>query len=185
MALACGFAASTSLSAAASGAASSSGITPVTQASTSTRGVTAHSINVEFPVANLQALSGQFGFAGDVEYSEQVKAIDLFVQHVNATGGINGRTINPMISNFNPTNESEMRALCTDWTQGSPPVFAVLDGLGTWSGDESALHHPAGPHPVPRAVDDGVELDHGGFALPVVDRARRRRHRAGDRDLGP
>ena len=117
------------------GAATSSAINPVTQASTSARGVTAHVINVEFPVANLTALSGQFGFAGDVEYSEQVKAIDLFVNHINAAGGINGRTINPIITNFNPTNESEMHALCTDWTQGSPPVFAVLDGLGTWSGD--------------------------------------------------
>ena len=48
-----------------------------------------------------------------MEYSEQVKAIDLFVQHINATGGINGRTINPMISNFDPTNESEMRAQST------------------------------------------------------------------------
>ena len=117
------------------GAATSSAINPVTQASTSARGVSAHVINVEFPVANLTALSGQFGFAGDVEYSEQVKAIDLFVNHINATGGINGRKINPIITNFNPTNDSELRALCTDWTQGSPPVFAVLDGLGTWSGD--------------------------------------------------
>ena len=79
--------------------------------------------------------SGQFGFAADAEYGEQVKAIDLFVNHINAAGGINGRTINPIITNFDPTNESELRALCTDWTQGSPPVFAVLDGLGTWSGD--------------------------------------------------
>ena len=117
------------------GAATASTPNPVTEASTSARGVTARGINVEFPVANLTALSGQFGFAGDVEYSEQVKAIDLFVNHINATGGINGRTINPIITNFNPTNDSEMHALCTDWTQGSPPVFAVLDGLGTWSGD--------------------------------------------------
>ena len=116
-------------------AATASTPNPVTEASTSARGVTARGINVEFPVANLTALSGQFGFAGDVEYSEQVKAIDLFVNHINATGGINGRTINPIITNFNPTNDSEMHALCTDWTQGSPPVFAVLDGLGTWSGD--------------------------------------------------
>jgi len=116
-------------------AATSSEITPVTQASTSARGVTAHAINVEFPVANLSALSGQFGFATDAEYGEQVKAIDLFVNHINSTGGINGRTINPIITSFDPTNESELHALCTDWTQGSPPVFAVLDGLGTWSGD--------------------------------------------------
>ncbi len=45
--LACGFAASTAISAAAS-----SGVTPVTQASTSARGVTAHSVNVEFPVVH-------------------------------------------------------------------------------------------------------------------------------------
>ena len=119
----------------AGGAAAPSGITPVSQASTSTRGVTAHSINVAFPVANLSALSGQLGFAGDVEYSEQVKAIDLFVHQVNATGGINGRMINPLITSFDPTNDAALHALCTDWTQGSPPVFAVLDGVGTWSGD--------------------------------------------------
>ena len=27
-----------------------------------------------------------------------------------------------------------MQALCEDWTQGSPAVFAVLDGLGTLTG---------------------------------------------------
>ncbi len=112
-----------------------SGITTVSGASTSARGVTAHAINGEFPVANLRALSGQLGFAGDVEYSEQVKAIQLFVHHVNATGGINGRMINPLITNFDPTNDAALHALCTQWTQGSPPVFAVLDGVGTWSGD--------------------------------------------------
>ncbi len=110
-------------------------ITPVSEASTSSRGVTAHSINVEFPVANLQSLSSQLGFAGDTEYTEQVKAIDLFVHHVNATGGINGRMINPMITTFDPTNDAQLEARCTDWTQGSPPVFAVLDGVGTWTGD--------------------------------------------------
>ena len=28
-----------------------------------------------------------------------------------------------------------MRALCKDWTEGSPAAFAVLDGVGDWSGD--------------------------------------------------
>jgi len=28
-----------------------------------------------------------------------------------------------------------MRALCKDWTQGSPAIFAVLDGVGTYTGD--------------------------------------------------
>ncbi len=109
--------------------------TPVTQASTSTRGVTSTRINVVFPVVNLQALSSEIGFAGDVEYTEQAKAIKLFVGEINQSGGINGRKINPIISYFDPTNESNMRALCKDWTEGSTAAFAVLDGVGDWSGD--------------------------------------------------
>ncbi len=109
--------------------------TPVTGASTSARGVTSTRINVVFPVVNLQALSSEIGFAGDVEYTEQAKAIKLFVGQINQSGGINGRKINPIISYFDPTNESNMRALCKDWTEGSPAAFAVLDGVGDWSGD--------------------------------------------------
>jgi Periplasmic binding protein len=110
-------------------------ITPVDRASTSSRGVTARRINVVFPVVNLQALSTELGFAGDVEYTEQGKAIDLFVKQINDSGGINGRKINPIISFFDPTSESNMRALCKDWTEGSPAAFAVLDGVGAFSGD--------------------------------------------------
>ena len=117
----------------ASGAAT--GPTPVGRASTSSRGVTDTSINVVFPVVNLEALSSVYGFAGDVEYTEQVKAIKLFVGQINAAGGIFGRRINAIISYFNPASESAMRALCQDWTQGSPAAFAVLDGVGDWTGD--------------------------------------------------
>jgi substrate-binding family protein len=109
--------------------------TPVTRASTSARGVTNTTINVVFPVVNLQALSAELGFAGDVEYTEQGKAISLFVDQINDSGGINGRRINPIINFFDPTSESNMRALCKDWTLGSPAAFAVLDGVGDWSGD--------------------------------------------------
>ncbi|HEV2310307.1 MAG TPA: ABC transporter substrate-binding protein, partial [Acidimicrobiia bacterium] len=111
------------------------GGTPVDQASTSDRGVTPKTINVAFPVANLSGLSSQLGFAGDVEFSEQVKAIKFFVGDINSHGGINGRKINPIITNFDPTNESGMRALCKDWTEGSPAAFAVLDGAEDWTGD--------------------------------------------------
>src|ERR1700722_7266025 len=48
-------------------------VTPV-HASTSTAGVTAHGIRVVFPVSNLSSLAASFGFAGDIEYSEQTKA---------------------------------------------------------------------------------------------------------------
>ena len=107
----------------------------VDQASTSSRGVTSNSINIVFPISNLTSLASNFGFAGDAEFNVQPAAIHTFVNAINNAGGINGRKINAMVVNFDPTNESQMRALCRQWTQGSPPVFAVVDGLGSWTGD--------------------------------------------------
>lgn len=107
---------------------------PVSQASTSARGVTGSTINVVFPVANLDALASTYGFAGDYEYNEQAKAIHLFVDQINGEGGINGRTINPIITNYDPANNAQLQKLCVDWTQGNPAVFAVLDGVGTYTG---------------------------------------------------
>ena len=105
------------------------------QASTSDAGVTGTSIRVVFPVSNLSSLASSFGFAGDIEYSEQDKAIRLFVKLINDSGGIHGRKIDADIVNFDPTSETGMRALCKQWTEGSDPAFAVLDGIGTWTGD--------------------------------------------------
>ncbi len=119
-----------------SGATPAGGPSPVSSASTSSRGVTKTTINVVFPVVALNSLAGQEGFAADAEFGEQTKAIDLFVNHINDNGGINGRKINPIISSFDPTNETDMRALCKDWTEGSPEAFAVLDGIGDWTGDD-------------------------------------------------
>jgi hypothetical protein len=116
--------------------ASAVGPTPVSEASTSSRGVSKGSVNVVFPVVSLNSLAGKEGFAADAEFGEQVKAIKLFVNQINNTGGINGRKIDPIIPSFDPTNESQMRSLCKNWTEGSPPVFAVLDGLGDWTGDD-------------------------------------------------
>jgi len=112
-----------------------SNVTPPDEASTSSAGVTAHTINVVFPVSNLSSLAANFGFAGDVEYDEQTKAINLFVNTINDAGGINGRKIHAEIVDFDPTSEVGMRALCKQWTEGGASVFAVLDGLGTWTGD--------------------------------------------------
>jgi len=120
------------------GAATPSGAsspTPVTQASTSALGVTATTINVVFPVVSFSSIEGEFEIVSDAEYGEQIKAIHLFVNQINTAGGINGRKIDPLIEYFDPTNEAEQRSLCKQWTEGSPPVFAVLDGLGAWAED--------------------------------------------------
>ena len=122
------------LSALAAPAGAATAPTPVTQASTSTRGVSASTINVVFPLISFSSIEGEFEIESDAEYGEQTKAIHLFVNQINDAGGINGRKINPMIVSFDPTNPNEQQALCKQWTQGSPPVFAVVDGLGTWEG---------------------------------------------------
>jgi hypothetical protein len=109
--------------------------TPVNQASTSSRGVSTNAIRVVFPIISFTSIEGEFEIESDAEYGEQVKAIHLFVNQINDAGGIHGRKIIPMIMSFDPTNADEERSLCKQWTEGSPPVFAVLDGLGTWEGD--------------------------------------------------
>ncbi len=118
-----------------SAGATGASLSPVSSASTSSRGVTKNSIAVVFPVVALNSLAGREGFAEDAEYGEQTKAIQLFVRTINDGGGIRGRKIVPIISSYDPTNETQMRSLCKTWTQGSPAVFAVLDGLGAWTGD--------------------------------------------------
>jgi hypothetical protein len=116
------------------GTVAAGGASSVSHASTSARGVTAKAVNVAFPVVSLTSLAGKLGFAEDLEYGEQTKAIHFFVDQVNRSGGINGRKINPIITFFDPTNDAQMHADCVNWTQGSPAVFAVVDGVGTWNG---------------------------------------------------
>ena len=127
---------------------SGSGPTSVGRASTSSRGVTEHAINVVFPVVSLNSLAGKEGFAQDAEFGEQTKAILLFVRQINRSGGINGRRINPIITSFDPTSETAMRALCKTWTEGSPAAFAVLDGVGDWTGDNELCVTQEGQTPM-------------------------------------
>jgi Periplasmic binding protein len=108
------------------------GYTPVTQASTSTRGIVGNEINVIFPIVALNTLAGQEDLSSSKEFGDQDQAIDLYVGLINNSGGIDGRKINPIIVTYDPTNEVEMRALCKQWTEGTPAAFAVLDGIGAW-----------------------------------------------------
>ena len=127
---------------------STGNFTPVSQASTSNRGVSKTEINVVFPVVAVNSQAGRFGFAQDKEYNEQIPAINLYVNQVNNAGGINGRKINPMIVQFDPSNTASTQALCRQWTEGSPPVFAVVDGIGTWQGDDQLCVTQQGQTPL-------------------------------------
>lgn len=130
------------------GAASGGLAASLARASTSSRGINGNTINVGFPVVSLNSLAGKEGFASDVEFGEQVKAIHFFVNQINKSGGINGRKINPIISFFDPLSEVSQRALCKQWTEGSPPVFAVLDGVGTWRQDNQLCITQEGQTPL-------------------------------------
>ena len=110
--------------------------TPVTDASTTTRGIVNNEINVIFPVVSLSSLAGEQGLATDIENGQQVQAINLYVNDINKNGGINGKKINAIIVPFDPSNEAEMRGLCKQWTGGSPAAFAVLDGVGAWEEED-------------------------------------------------
>src|SRR5262249_5568284 len=84
----------------------SSTVWPVSQASTSARGVAPDSVTVVFPIVNLTALSAQQGFGGDIEFTQMTDAINTYVNDVNAHGGVAGRRIKPMIVSYDPTNQA-------------------------------------------------------------------------------
>ena len=121
---------------------------PVSSASTSDRGVSKSAINVVFPVVAVNSLAGKEGFASDKEFNEQVAAIHLYVNQVNNGGGINGRKINPMIAQFDPLSDANMQALCRQWTEGTPAAFAVVDGIGTWTGSNQLCVAQQGQTPL-------------------------------------
>ena len=99
------------------------------------RGDRRNRINVVFPVVSLNSLAGQEGFAADPEYGEQTKAIDFYVSQVNHDGGINGRSINPIVVCLRPDERDVDASVVQDVDRGSPAAFAVIDGIGAWTGD--------------------------------------------------
>ncbi len=115
-------------------AATAGGSHSFSSVSTTTRGIVGDKINVVFPVITLTSVVAKLSGETTYEFKEQEKAIKFFVHQVNQQGGIHGKKINPIIATFTPEKTAEMRSLCKDWTEGSPAAFAVVDGIGAWSG---------------------------------------------------
>ncbi len=100
----------------------------------SNAGVGSDVVRVAFPVANLDALASNLGFAGDIEYSEQAKAIHLFVDQINDDGGIGGRRSIPSSSTSIPRTRRTCGLCANSGPRAAAPLL-VLDGVGAWSGD--------------------------------------------------
>ena len=147
-------------------------VTPPSQADTSTRGVSKTEINVVFPVVAVNSLAGRLGFAEDKEYNEQIPAIHLYVNQVNNAGGIDGRKINTIITQFDPTNDANMQALCRAVDAGEPACLRCGRRHRDVDGHQPAVRHPAGPYAVDQRLLSDDRLDKPRLALLVVDRTR-------------
>lgn len=71
--------------------------------------------------------AGSLGFAIGVDPEDEREAYQAFVDHVNATGGINGRRIEPLYSTYDLTNQDSQHASCLELTDDGK-VFAVIGG---------------------------------------------------------
>jgi hypothetical protein len=102
----------------------------------SDRGVTATSVKVVFPWFDFTQTGKITGTVAKTENAEN--AIKAYVNYFNSTGGIGGRKIDPLITEFNPLNDGDMRAKCIKWADDDK-VFAVVDSEGWHSGHQLCL----------------------------------------------
>ncbi len=80
----------------------------------STRGIVGNKINVVFPVVSLNSLAGKEGFAQDLEFGEQNKAIKFFASQVNQQGASTARRSTPSSSpSTRPTSRACARCART------------------------------------------------------------------------
>jgi hypothetical protein len=91
---------------------------------------------VVFPYFDFTQVGELTGTAAPIENQEL--AIKAYVNYVNANGGIGGRKIDPMIVEFNPLNDADMRAKCIKWADDDK-VFAVVDSEAWHSGHQLCL----------------------------------------------
>lgn len=100
------------------------GISPTGEAlGSSDVGVSPQDVKVAVFVPNLGGFSGA-GFA--VNLGDSKGAFDAFFGEVNRTGGINGRRVVPSYIDFDPLNDSTMRAACLRATEDQK-VFATFN----------------------------------------------------------
>ena len=92
----------------------------------STAAADTSSIELGFTLFDV-AGAGKLGFAIGVDPEQLQRTWQAFVDHVNSTGGINGRKIVPVWSTYDVTNGDSQQQSCLELTQDNH-VFAVLGG---------------------------------------------------------
>jgi ABC-type branched-subunit amino acid transport system substrate-binding protein len=95
----------------------------------SDHGVTDTTITVAFLLADLGSLS-QLGFGvPGFNVKDQEAYIQIFLDNINAQGGVLGRQIVPVYVSYDPTNQQTSQAACLSATQDHE-IFAAIDSGG-------------------------------------------------------
>jgi ABC-type branched-subunit amino acid transport system substrate-binding protein len=91
--------------------------------------VTATTITIAFLLVDLGSLS-QLGFGvPGFNVDDQAAYIRVFVDNINAQGGVYGRQIVPVFVSYDPTNQATSQAACLAATQDHE-IFAAVDSGG-------------------------------------------------------
>jgi ABC-type branched-subunit amino acid transport system substrate-binding protein len=95
----------------------------------SDRGVTPTTITIAFLLADLGSLS-QLGFGvPGFNVKDQEAYIRVYVDNINAQGGVYGRQIDPVFVSYDPTNQQTSQTACRTATQDHE-IFAAIDSGG-------------------------------------------------------
>ena len=90
------------------------------------RGVTAETIKVGFASIDFEGFNETYGF--NLTYANYDDTVDVYVDHINATGGILGRVVELVHAHFLPVGPVTAEAACIELTQDHR-VFAVMNGF--------------------------------------------------------
>ena len=90
------------------------------------RGVTAETIRIGFTSIDFEKFNSTYGF--NLTYANFGPAVDTYVTHINATGGILGRMVEVVHGTFLPVGAATAEAVCVELAEDHQ-VFAVLNGF--------------------------------------------------------
>ena len=90
------------------------------------RGVTSETIRIGFTSIDFEKFNSTYGF--NLTYANYGPAVDTYVAHVNATGGVLGRMVEVIHGTFLPVGAATAEAVCVELAEDHR-VFAVLNGF--------------------------------------------------------
>ena len=90
------------------------------------RGVTSTTIRIGFTSIDFEKFNETYGF--NLTYANYQGAVDAYVAHINATGGVLGRMVEVVHGTFLPVGATTAEAVCVEMAEDHQ-VFAVLNGF--------------------------------------------------------